>query len=135
MEQFWRKKSFRVLSQEWNKKLECSGFTDVEVELKGDRALKQRATNCYRQANSLERETRLEYYLFLGHLAHNTIFPNDLEKLVMIRYSEGKTYGEIAIEVKRHRHSIEFIVKRWQTKWGVKRWSLQARGLKKKRTG
>lgn len=135
MEQFWRKKSFRVLSQTWNKRLESSGFTDVEVELKGDRALKQRATNCYRQAHPLERETRLEYFLFLGHLAHNTVFPNDLERLIMVRHSEGKTYGEIGREIGRHRHSVEFIVKRWQTKWGVKRWSLQARGLKKKDIG
>lgn len=135
MEQFWRKKSFKLLQHTWNKKLETHGFQDAEIELEGDRSLKQRATNSYRQADPLERETRLEYYLFLGHLAHNTIFPNELEKLVMVRHSEGKTYGEIGREIGRHRHSVEFIIKRWQTKWGVKRWSLQARGLKKKDIG
>ena len=135
MEQFWRKKTFKVLLIDWNKKLKTSGFEDAEKELKGDRALKQRATNCYRQADSLERETRLEYYLILGKLAHTTLFPNNLEELVMIRHSEGKTHKEIALEVGRHRHSIEFIIKRWQTKWGIKNWSLQARGLKKKSTG
>lgn len=131
MEQFWRKKSFKLLSTEWNKKLEDSGFEDVEFELKGDRGLKQRATNSYRQATKLERETRLEYYCFLGYLAHNTVFQNELEQIVMIRHSEGVSCKEISNEIGRHRHYVEFVIKRWQTKWGVKTWSLQARGLKK----
>lgn len=133
MQQFWRKKTFRLLSQEWNKKLEQSGFKDIETELKiGERVLKKGANNCFSKADDFKKETTLEYYLFLGHLAHNTLFPSDLEKHVMIRHSEGKTYREIAIEIKKHRHSVEFIVKRWQTTWGVKSWSLQARGLGKK---
>jgi hypothetical protein len=137
MEQFWRKKSFKVLLTTWNKKLEKSGFKDAEAEskFKDERTLRQRAARkCFSRADDFERETTLEYYCFLGHLAHNTIFPNELEKIIMIRHSEGATYKEIAQEIGRHRHSVEFIIKRWQTKWGVKRWSLQAQGLKKKDT-
>lgn len=135
MAEFWRTKSFRILSKVWDNKLKESEFEDIETELKiGERVLKRRANNCFSKADDFKRETTLEYFLFLGHLAHNTLFPNELEKLVMIRHSEGKTYKEISVEVGRHRHSVEFIIKRWQTKWGVKRWSLQARGLRKKDT-
>lgn len=138
MEQFWRKKTFKVLLIEWNKKLEQSGFEDAEVELKEDRALKQRSTNSYRQADQLERESRLEYYSFLGHLAHSTIFPNELEKFVMLRHSEGALINEIADELLikglsqcKNRWRVRHIIRRWQMKWGIKSWSLQQMNLKK----
>jgi site-specific recombinase XerC len=132
MAEFWRTKAFKVLSVQWNRKLDDSGFKDAETDLKGERGLKQRATNSYRQATQLERETRLEYYCFLGHLAQNTVFKNALERLIMVMHSEGATCREIADEIGRHRHYVEFIIKRWQTTWGIKTWSLQARGLKTK---
>ena len=136
MEQFWRTKKFKTLIVVWNKKLEESGFNDAEIELKGDRALKQRATNSYRQASELERESRLEYYSFLGYLAHNTNFIDEVEKLIMIRHSEGAEDKEIVEELKnigvsRHRQTVSYVIKRWQVKWGVKNWSLRQRNLRK----
>lgn len=136
MGEFWRTKNFKFLSKTWSQKLEQSGFVDCEIDLKEGRVLRQRATNVYRQASESERESRLEYYSFLGYLAHNTLFPNDLEKLVMIRHSEGATIKEIVIEINklgifRDRKTIRFIIRRWQTKWGVKNWSLREMNLKK----
>ncbi len=136
MEQFWRTKKFKTLIVVWNKKLEISGFKDAEIEVKGDRALKQRATNAYRQASELERESRLEYYSFLGYLAHNTKFEDLTEQLIMIRHSEGYEDKEIVEELKsmgcsKHRQTVSYIIKRWQMKWGVKNWSLKQRNLRK----
>lgn len=131
MAEFWRTKQFKSLSIEWNKKLEESGFKDSETEIKGERRLKQRSTNSFNKGSDFERETRLEYYCFLGYLAHNTIFQNELEQKIMISLSEGATHKEISEEIGRHRHYVEFIIKRWQTNWGIKNWSLRARGLKK----
>jgi hypothetical protein len=133
---FWRTRQFKVISQAWELKLEKSGFVDAEIEVKGDRVLKQRATNCYRQASQLDRESRLEYFTFLGYLAHNTQFKSELEKIVMIRHSEGKTSKEILKELNKNgiircRQNIEYIIRRWQNKWGVKSWSLKQMGLKK----
>lgn len=133
---FWRTRKFKTLYKEWNKKLELSGFTDAEIDLKDDRTLKQRATNCYRQASELERESRLEYYSFLGYLAHNTKFPNELEKYIMARHSEGATIKEIVNEVNsmggpKHRCTVRYIIRRWQVKWGIKSWSLRQLHLKK----
>lgn len=137
MAEFWRTRQFKALSKVWDYKLEQTGFKDVEIEIKGDRALKQKATNCYRQASQLERESRLEYYCFLGYLVHNTQFENEIDKLVMFKHSEGATIKEIVEVIKatgnrRDRRTIRFIIRRWQAKWGIKSWTLQQMNLKKK---
>lgn len=133
---FWRTKDFKVLAKAWDNKLEQTGFKDAEIELKTGRALKQRATNSYRQATELERTARLEYYCFLGYLVNNTIFPNALEKYVMTRHSEGASIQEIVNEINnggisRHRRTIGFIIRRWQSKWGIRVWSLKQMKLEK----
>lgn len=136
MAQFWKTKNFRQLAKEWNLKLEEQGFIDAEIDLKGDRALKQRATNSYRQATQLERESRLEYYVLMGNLAINEIFPNELESVVMIRHSEGATIKEIVKEISfrgifKNRKTIRHIIRRWQSRWGIKTWNLRQMNLRK----
>lgn len=136
MEQFWRKKSFKALSKEWNKKLADTGFTDAEIELKQERVLRQRSTNSYRQACQLERDSRLEYYMLMGNLAYNTIFPNELERSIMIWHAEGLTIKEIMQEIEKlgssiYRGTVRFIIRRWQVKWGVKNWNREQLRLKK----
>lgn len=133
---FWRTKNFKNTYKEWNRKLQLSGFKDIEAELKGDRVLRQRATNCYRQATQLERESRLEYFCFVGHLVHTTIFESELEKDVMFKHSEGLTIKEIVDDIKhkgisRDRKTIRYIIRRWQMKWGIRTWNLKQMNLKK----
>ena len=62
------KKSFKVLLTTWNQSLKKSGFQDAEVELKGDRALKQRATNSYRQVSVLSKKRNKIRVLLLSWL-------------------------------------------------------------------
>lgn len=135
MGQFWRTAKFRVLNREWNKKLEEVKFKDAEIDLKGDRSLKQRASNAYRQATLLERESRLDYYLLLGNLTSSTQFDNKLEELVMVRHAEGATIKEIVEEITkrgmpRERRNIRHIIRRWQAKWGIRTWTLKQMNLK-----
>jgi len=134
--EFWKAKKFKELNTEWNKKLKESGFEDLEVETKGERLLKQRAANSYRQANELERQTRLDYFLLLGYLAHNTKFDSSFDQLVMLRHSEGKTIKEIVDEISkngisRDRKTIRYIIRRWQMRWGIRNWKLKQMNLKK----
>lgn len=136
MEQFWRKKTFKVLLTTWNKELEKSGFEDAEIELKGDRALRQSASSRFKRWPEWERESRLEYYCFVGHLVHNAIFPNELEKFIMFKHSEGATIREIVDEAENNgmsvfRKTVMHIIRRWQMKWGIRSWSLHQRNLKK----
>lgn len=136
MGQFWRTRAFKELSKSWDLKLHEAGFKDIEVPLKEDRALKQRAINCYRQATAIERESRLEYFCFLGYLANNTVFPNDLEKYVMLRHADGASILDIVNEINlngivRDRRTIGYIIRRWQAKWGIRSWTLKQMNLKK----
>ena len=137
MEQFWRKKTFKVLLVKWNKKLEDTGFEDCEVELEKDRVLKQgSATRHYKDLTQFERDSNLEYFYFLGHLANNTVFPNELEKIIMLKHSEGATVNEIIESAKLKKLSVckktvRYIIRRWQMKWGIRSWSLRQMNLKK----
>jgi len=133
-----RNPSFKLLVRIWNKKLEESGFEDHEIEIGGERALKQRASNAYRQASELERESRLAYYSLLGHMANNTEFPCRLEQLVMCMYSDGSSIKEIVEELikqgltdKRNRWRIRAIIRRWEVRWGLRSWSLKQMRLTK----
>lgn len=136
MAQFWRTKSFRHLSKIWNNKLKQSDFLDAEIELGSERALKQRATNCYNQASELERETRFEYYSFLGYLAQNTDFISNLDRIIMIMHADGATIKEIVKELDklnmpRERKTVGRIIRRWQMSWGIRSWSLKQMYLRK----
>jgi hypothetical protein len=136
---FWRTKKFKELNEHWNGILKNSGFVDSEVETKGGMSLKQRSTNAYRQASSLERDSRLEYYLYVGHKAQNTHFDNALEELILKMHAGGSLIKEIADEIKNRndsldRRTIRFIIRRWQMRWGIRRWNHRQVGLKKKNT-
>ena len=135
--QFWRTKQFQALSKTWELNLKRCGFQDAEVSLKGDRALKQRATNSYRQASELERDTRLEYYRILGQLTNETKFKNELEKKIMVMHADGHTIKEIVegLHISRDRKTIRYIIRRWQMKWGIRNWSLSQMNLKKTAIG
>lgn len=128
----WKNRQLKIQLKVWNEKLKQSGFEDAEVELKNDRALKQRATNAYRQASPLEREARLDYYRILGHLSQNTEFTTELERNVMTLYANGSTICEIAGQINRHRQTIRHIIRRWQMRWGIRHWSPKQMNLKKK---
>lgn len=138
----WKRKEFKIILKLWNSKLEQSGFIDHEIELKGDRALKQHATNAYRQAQSLERETRLDYYRLVGNKASNSRYRCKVEKFIMLRHADGLTLKEIEQELlrlgfKRCTKTIGFIIKRYQVKWGIRSWTPRQMNLKKtiRRTG
>jgi len=129
MDHFWRTKKFKALSIEWDKKLQANGFIDIETRCGGERVLKQRATNAYMQADEFERESKLEYFCVLSHLAQTTIFPSPLEQIVMQSHAEGMAIKEIISELNknglsRDRRTIRFIIRRWQMKWGIRTWSL-----------
>lgn len=133
--EFWKSKGFKSLSKEWELRLTGSGFSDAEEDSKGERSLKQRADNCYRQASSLERETRLEYFSVLGSLAHATEFDDDIEAFIMLRHSEGAIIKEIVDEleargIKKFRKTVSYIIRRWQMRWGLRTWTRKEMNLK-----
>jgi hypothetical protein len=128
--EFWRTKTFKALNDKWYSKLKDSGFVDQEKGL-----LKKHGG--YEKASQLERETRLEYYCRLSHLASNTEFINKFEKLVMLMHSEGFSITEICHEIgdvkhfERDRKIVRYTIRKWQNRWGIKSWSLKQMTWKK----
>lgn len=131
MAEFWKTKAFKIISKEWYLKLKNAGFVDHEQAL-----LKQHGG--YIKASELERDARRDYYSLIGHYVHNTEFPNILEKQIMSRHAEGQTISEISRELKlredwhfeKNRKVIRYIIRRWEQRWGIKRWSIKQLNLK-----
>src|SRR5690349_18371786 len=104
--EFWKTKTFKELNRYWDEKLKESGFEDIETDLQTHKALKQRATNSFRQQCKLERESKLEYYLRVeASLNEDPSFEqldffNHVEQLILIKHAEGKEIIEISRELR-----------------------------------
>lgn len=122
-QKFWQTKEFKELQEEWNKKLSGAGFKDAEWSLK----LKQKASNSYRGANKLNRETKLRYYELLGIAFHAHVFEDPVEKLIMERKACGVTIKKISEELKilnekrSHRETIGLIIEKYEIIWGIRK--------------
>lgn len=123
---FWQTQAFKDLEQKWYGKLEEKGFKDEEKTIRGDRVLRQRASNSYRGASQVEREAKLRYYEILQCYAGREIFENSVDKLVMERRSNGIKIKDISEELRNkkekcHRETIRFIIRRYEIKWGLRK--------------
>jgi hypothetical protein len=120
--QFWKTKQFKKLQEKWYKKLK--GFNDIESNEK----LKQNAPNCYRQADIVERNAKLNYYLLLGEKINENKFDCYEDKLIITRIAEGYQIKDISAELKKlkkkcHRQTIRFIIRKYELRWGLKKWN------------
>lgn len=104
----------------WNKKLAESGFIDIEEEIKGERVLKQRASNCYRSSNLVEKSAKLQYFLMIGNNINKTKFTNETEKKILLAYSEGVKRAVIEKSVNIERRTIYDIIYKYLRLWGMK---------------
>lgn len=128
----------KSLQKEWYKKLKNSGFQDIEKEIKGECVLKSQSTcegkyaGIYRFMSQVEREAKEDYFRILFQKAsQEQNFLDDSDKLIMERTAEGKNIREISeelIERKLHkydRHTILYVRRRYENKWGIKKWTKQ----------
>jgi len=124
---FWQTKEFIELEKEWYLKLEKAKFEDVEKQINGNGALKQRASNCYRSASQIERENKQRYYELLQQALEDEVgFRDHVERLVMDRKASGITITNICIELDEmgercYRGTIRKIIKKYEIKWRVKK--------------
>jgi hypothetical protein len=137
MAKFYETADFRALRDSWYRKLHRDGvFVDCEVIVAGEPTLAQSASNVYRQARPVTREAKLTYYEILSHHMAKHPPKDRLERLVMQLLSQGMFLTEIAEELRRKgmrrangpegpvdRGTLRFIVRRWETTWGIRHWS------------
>lgn len=118
---FWQSQKFKTLQTKWYQELKESGFIDIEDE--GLR-LKQRASNCYRTQEQVVIESKRLYYELLGECAHNDVFKDGVEKLVIERRSTGIKIKDICQELKDMGErcspdAIRKILRGYEKKWGI----------------
>ncbi len=68
-----------------------------------------------------------EYFTVMYQMSQDetTAFRNETDKYILIRHSEGLTAKEIIKELAllgkaMHRHSIRFIIRKYEMAWGIK---------------
>lgn len=124
------KDEFEALKKHWYKRIADAGFTDIENKDFSNSSLKK--------VDSLTKEMKESYYNLLCKAVNDedVIFRNEIDKHIMVRYAEGATIKTIVEELKRHGVSAEFrrtvrhTIRRYETKWNIRHWSLKQMHLK-----
>lgn len=90
------------LEKTWYKKLEDSGFKDIETTddvFWGERKKKRRLTATY--------STTYEYYRLAGFFLYDYKFRDERDRLIWHLHCEGKTLHSIARETKKVGYKVE----------------------------
>lgn len=130
---------FLRLQKHWYQRLSESGFKDIE-RLDGEELVLDRpAPEDYFRVSPFEREMREQYYLAICHavFSDETFFRNEIDRYILSRHAEGAKAKHIAEELKtrgiiRHRHSIRFIVRKYEMAWGLRSYNDKQLNVKKK---
>ena len=138
---YYETDDFKALEKEWEAKLKASEFEDAERTVNGERVLKQHAENVYRQADLLTRENKATYFTMIAQRTAREKFTNPVDKIVMTMLAEGKKIKEIVYFLQEHQHrrrshgpihrrTVSYIIRRYEQKWGIKKWSTKQLNLK-----
>ena len=121
------KDEFKSLQLEWYGRLKASGFNDIEKFSGGELILAQSANYAVKTLDALTRYMRSEYFTSLGHAANNeqTLWRNEIDKYILIRYCEGARIKDIvneliALKTPRNRKSVRIIIRRYEMAWGFR---------------
>jgi hypothetical protein len=111
-DKFWQTANFKKLQDRWTKKLEDSGFVDIEQpeHFKSgvpDGALKTWVGRKYSKPSAPDIETlqeREEYYRLAGQFLWSHKFSSGAERLIWELHSNGKSIRNIVKELKTKNH-------------------------------
>jgi len=143
MPKYWKTNEFKRLEAFWDEKLAASGFVDAEKRIGDDRVLSQNSTNVYRQASELARNSKKIYYDLLNECINKKNLrskidqlimpwhpdaPVRLEQMIIVWHAEGFKKKEICEQLReigesRHRQTVMFIIRKYEHKWKIKKWT------------
>lgn len=119
----FKTKQFLKTQLEWYQILQKHGFVDQEQVKGTELVLKQRSTNVYRQADATTRESKREYFLMLSRNLSKQKKISEVEAKIIHLFSDGIRRKEIAEILNINRHTIGFIIRRWEHRWGIRTWT------------
>jgi hypothetical protein len=121
---------FKALSKQWEKILEQEGLADAETSVGEKRALRQNASNVYRQMDPTRREAKELYFQQLGRCLHSVSlsFDNEVDKMVMVLRAQGAKITEICAALieagcSRYRRTVRLIIRKYEDRWGIRNWN------------
>lgn len=121
------KKDIIALQKHWYSILKESGFQDAEKLIRGEPQLIEYAEHCYRWDDEFSVWCKESYYAMLGQAieSEHGAFRNEIDRYILIRYSEGARIKEIVDELiarnqKRDRKTVRVIIKRYEALWGIR---------------
>lgn len=124
-----KKTDLKALQKIWYQKLKESGFVDIE---KGSSIVFETVTSSSNKIRTVyvkkeDRDIEEEYYRRLYQAAHSQTarYKNRADKIILTCFADGLTITEITkilCEAKcpRHRHTIRFIIRRYEMLWGIR---------------
>jgi hypothetical protein len=110
---------YKHLKEVWYKKLERSGFDDIEHD---EQRLKQWSFKFYNEQRAYSWESRNEYYSMAGRFLHDYKFKNNFEKTIWEYHMNALSVRDIAkllrkipvsrIKMKANKDNVLAIIKR-----------------------
>lgn len=125
---FWQTQSFKTLQKAWYERLEDDGFADVEEFARdGEMRLKKSAVHVFREDDRF-RDSKEAYYHFVSQQVHETVWTSDVDRLILLRHSEGRKIRHICEELellghRRTRGTVRFKIRRYEVIWGIREYS------------
>ena len=122
-----KSKQFCDLQKYWYQKLAEDGFKDIETDevvlkKEADRSLSWFKDPSYRAS-------KVEYYILIEHSLRENIaeFDEDYDYFIMVLWTKGYKKSEIcraleSLNKKIHRNTVTWIIRKYESKWGVRQW-------------
>lgn len=129
---------FKRLQQYWYNKLAETGFKDIERMTGDELILIKSSSQCYGCVDEHTRMAKEEYYVAMAKIAldDHTVYRNHIDRYILQRHVEGARIKVIVEELEamgspRHRHSIRFIIRRYEMAWGFRHYTNPQLNIKK----
>lgn len=120
-------KELLELQKYWYEKLEEVGYADIEHFVGTKLVLKKSVMYPFKHTDFERMTIQEEYFRLLGLKVNDeeTYFKSEVDRYILTRHAEGAKSKTIELELKgrgtpRHRHSIRFIIRRYEFRWGIK---------------
>lgn len=133
------KDEFRKLQKEWYKKLKDLGFNDIEIFKDDELVLSVYKSRETRQEIKRKQLMTFEYFICLSQAVEDagTFFRNEIDRYILRRFAEGAKIKIIVEELlergtPKHRHTVRFIIRRYEMAWGFKYYTSNQLTFKKK---
>lgn len=118
------------LQKVWYEKLAEAGYEDIEHFVADRLVLKKSVMYPFKHTDFERMTIQQEYFRLLGIKVNDeeTYFKSEVDRYILTRHAEGTKSKTIELELKgrgtpRHRHSIRFIIRRYEFRWGIKSYS------------